>query len=371
MYTHLKERTFYKDIYDSTTVKLGRHNLASFEKFREKYLEITKDKPDSLRSTLHLNWFYMLMIGNELVERHDNRDSRIQEMMAEDEAKDRQLGNARLSEEPNCRHCGKTGLRIIDKSLLGRDSINSAEEVLFMLKCSHCQKNSAYWQDGTLWELPPTPCPKCKAAMTKKDARRGKVITTTYTCPDCGHSFKEKLDFTTKKEKADLEFSKDRFIFGLRDKKMLEEHRDAKWRLEGLIQMGKEFKEKQDNKHIYDALAKLKKLKIAELEPLLAPALKKAGYAEFSLDKPEIGKDVIVGFNCLDGKSDREDYDSIKTLKKLVDKTIANTNWKLMSDGISYRLGYLNGRFRAYESKEDLLQLIKRSIKLKTNPKTS
>ncbi|TXG76825.1 hypothetical protein E6P97_02860 [Patescibacteria group bacterium] len=42
------------------------------------------------------------------------------------------------------------------------------------------------------------------------------------------------------------------------------------------------------------------------------------------------------------------------TLKKLVDNTIEGTNWRLKSDGISYRLGYLNGRVKAYEGEEDL-----------------
>lgn len=101
--------------------------------------------------------------------------------------------------------------------------------------------------------------------------------------------------------------------------------------------------------HIYDAVKEMKKPKIAELSAILAPALEKAGYIEFNLDKPEMGKDVFVGFNCLDGKSDRGDYDSEKTLKKTVEKALISTNWRLMSEGIHYRLGYLNGRLRAYE----------------------
>ncbi len=35
------------------------------------------------------------------------------------------------------------------------------------------------------------------------------------------------------------------------------------------------------------------------------------------------------------------------------DGKMRETNWRLMSDGISYRLGYLNGRLRAYEGEED------------------
>jgi hypothetical protein len=52
-----------------------------------------------------------------------------------------------------------------------------------------------------------------------------------------------------------------------------------------------------------------------------------------------------------------------------VDQALIDTNWRLMSDGISYRLGYLNGRLRAYEQEEDLKELVIKSRKLK--PKQS
>lgn len=38
----------------------------------------------------------------------------------------------------------------------------------------------------------------------------------------------------------------------------------------------------------------------------------------------------------------------------------ADTNWRLMTDGISYRTGILTGRLRAYETEEDLLRLVKK-----------
>ncbi len=78
-----------------------------------------------------------------------------------------------------------------------------------------------------------------------------------------------------------------------------------------------------------------------------------------------MGRDVFVGFSCLESKSDREDYDSRKTLKKLVDSILRDTNWRLASDGISYRLGYLNGRVRAYEGEEALKELVIKSGNLK------
>jgi hypothetical protein len=140
---------------------------------------------------------------------------------------------------------------------------------------------------------------------------------------------------------------------------------------DSLAEWGKEFKEKEDNKHIYDAVKEMKKPKIAELIPLLSEPLQKAGYIEFHLDKPEMGRDVFVGFSCLDSKTDRDDYDSRKTLKRLVDSILQDTNWRLANDGISYRLGYLNGRVRAYEGEDALKDPVIKSGKLKPKQTSS
>lgn len=378
MYTHLKERQFYEDIYDRHTVEDGRHHQASFEKVYDDFFKKFPDEdPKRPGVILHMNILYMAFVGNELIDRYDKRDEYIRDWMAKDEVKDQQVADARLTTEPVCQHCSKTGLRIIDKSLMHRGEdykYDDPEEVLFMLKCTHCQKNSAFWEDGTEWERRQTYCPKCKWVMDEKSGRRGKVITTTYTCPNCGHSYKDELDFDSKKdeeEKVVPDFEKDREFYCLRNEKIRNELRDMRYRMEEMARLGKELKEKEDNKHIYDAIKEMKKPKIAELIPLLSEPLEKAGYIEFHLDKPEMGRDVYVGFSCLDGKSDRGDYDSRKILKKLVDGALKDTNWRLMSDGISYRLGYLNGRIRAFESEEDLKQLVIKSKKLKPKQESS
>lgn len=364
---HLKEREYYEDLYDRITVEWGRRNTETFNELYDKFFEIMPDEPrNSHRAVLHLNLIYMLFVGNELLDRYDKRDDDIREMMAKDEAKDQQIAGARLTAEPLCRHCQATGLRLTDKMLCHRDSFDEPEEVLFFLKCPKCQKNSAVWSDGNLVEPKKALCPKCSTVMNEKDDRKGKVITTTYTCFSCGHQYKDKLDFTPKKEKTDPSFETDRALFGLHDEKVRQELRDAKWRYEEMARFGKEWKEKQENKHVYDAIAELKKPKIAELTPILRPKLEKAGYVELSLDKPEIGKIAYVSFSCLDSKSDREDYDSRKTLQATIRKALSSTNWRLTSDGISYRLGYLAGKLRAYEEEDELKKLvIKNGIKIK------
>lgn len=368
MYTHLQERKFYEDIYDRHTVEGARHGMESYDDF---FTEFEKklpkeDKIDRPGNALLLNVFYMSVVGNDLIRRYNEREQYITDWMAKDEAKDAQIASARLSEEPYCHHCGKQGIRIIDKSLMHRKEnhkYDDPEEVLIVLSCPHCKKNSAFWEDGTAWKVKPTVCPKCQSEVTHKTTRSKKYITITYTCTSCAYVFKEKLDVSTRKEKEDPDFEKDRVHFCLLDKEFRDKLFEIQRGLKQMAEFGKEMKEKEDNKHIYDAMKELKKPKIAELIPLLSPSLEKAGYIELHLDRPEMGRDVYISFSCLDSKSDRNDYDSRKTLKKLVDAVLRETNWRLMSDGISYRLGYLNGRIRAYENEEDLKKLVKAKLK--------
>jgi len=370
VYTHLKDRKFYEDIYDRHTVESARQDIMQYEKF---YVDFEKkipkdDKIERPGNAVVLNIFYMQVVGNELLHRYETRNQYITDWMAKDQAKDEQISGARLTEEPYCRHCGKQGLRITDKSLMRRQenaSYDAPEEVLFMLHCPHCDKTSAFWEDGTTWKVKPALCSKCQTEMTHKTSKTKTEITFTYTCPSCGHSDKEKMDLRDKKEKPDPGYDKDRIHFCLLDGEFRDRLFKMRHDFEEMARLGKEFQEKEDNKHIYDAMDTLKKPKIAELTTILAPVLEKAGYIDFSLDKPEIGKDVIIGFNCLDSKSERGDYDSEKTLKKTIDKALEDTNWRLMTGGIHYRLGYLNGRLRAYEREEDLRTLVIRSKNLK------
>lgn len=375
MYMHLHERKIYEDIYDKHTVEDARRDMECYYKF---YIDLESklEKDDTIDrpgNAVILNAFYMQVVGLELLRRYERREEYLNEWMAKDQAKDDQIATARLTEEPYCHHCGKQGLRIIDKSLMHRKDnakYDDLDEVLFILRCPHCDKNSAFWEDGTAWKVRPNLCAKCKTELTHKTTKTKTAITLIYSCPSCGHSYKDKMDLRTKEEKPDPNFDKDRTHFCLQDKEFREHLYAIKNGFEDMARLGKQIKEREDNKHIYDAVKEMKKPKIAELSAILAPALEKAGYIEFSLDKPEIGRDVFVGFNCLDGKSGRSDYDSEKTLKKTIEKALLDTNWRLMSDGIHYRLGYLSGRLRAYEGEDALKELVMKSGKLKSKKTT-
>ena len=69
---------------------------------------------------------------------------------------------------------------------------------------------------------------------------------------------------------------------------------------------------------------------------------------------------VLLVYTSHDEKSERTGQASAYDLTRLIKKHLADTNWRLMSDGINYRLGFLSGRLRAYEREEDLLKLVKK-----------
>lgn len=119
------------------------------------------------------------------------------------------------------------------------------------------------------------------------------------------------------------------------------------------------MEEKEKHKDLYDKVKELKKLKITELEELLVPVLEKAGYIKLSFKTPEVTKDVVVPFVVYDQRPDREGRASTYELEELLRKTLVDTNWRLMTDGTSYRLGMLEGRFHGYEREEDLLSLVR------------
>ncbi|MBM3210451.1 hypothetical protein FJZ39_03895 [Candidatus Saccharibacteria bacterium] len=153
MYKHLKDHRYYKELYDRLTVESARRGMSHYDTFYSEFeskLPVS-EKVDKPGSAFLLNVFYMETVGSELLDRYENRDSKIQEWINRDRAKDEQISSARLAEEPSCQHCDKQGLRIIDKSLMHRGDayeIDDPEEVLFMLRCPHCDKNSAFWEDG-------------------------------------------------------------------------------------------------------------------------------------------------------------------------------------------------------------------------------
>jgi len=363
MANHLKDRQYYEDRYDAVTVEVGRREAGTLLRARAEFYKNAKLKDKEEKAKMEFWWnrlYWWLFEVPVLLERWENKNGMISEWMHEDKLLDERLAEARPTFEPTCSYCGKQGLRLKLKELLHRGS-GGGQEVLFMLDCGGCGKRSAFWQDGIELEASTTPCPKCGSDLEMDVKTKGRTMTTTYTCAACGHEEVEKTRLG-EAEKPDPDYERDKKFFCLTDKRAatMQAYRQ-KWQ-EACHMMDEEM-ERDAKKEVYDVVSKINIVKIADLIDKLRPAIEAAGFIELRFEKPIIAYEFTIEFSCLDKNSVRTDGQSRTALKKAIVNNLTGTNWRLMSDGISYRLGYLSGRVRAYEAERDLAELVEKEAK--------
>ncbi len=352
-YHHLKDETYYSEMYDRLTIEECRR----WENQNVDKLKSVQDKKPEM-AALKKSYTSKVVIPVALCflkgERYREKAQTIREWIVRDRARDEKETNAMAPRGIRCLGCST--LMEEENRTLHTDLDDSKDKVLFFFKCPHCHKPRAFWESGEEWEYHNS-CPKCKTDMKSVDSRNGNLITSTYTCPNCQHEESRNLDLDEKKEeKIDPNFEVDRKKYCMTEK----EGQEYVMGVEQLKHVTDLLKDHEENKDIYEALAKIKRLTIAELQKLLSSLIENAGYIKFELGKPEISRDVVIEFNAQDNKPDRAEHASKYDLQKIVKKALGNTNWRLMSDGISYRLGFLTGRLRGVEGKENLINLVKR-----------
>lgn len=372
MYTHLKEHQYYEDRYDDGTVatcRSGERIVNDSFKIMEKKLPTGELVERQAGWYLEYSKLYFWFVESAAAARHENRDATIAKWIEEDQKKDARLASAHIAGGTYCRSCGKD-MRVISKDYMRRDG-RKEDDILLMFECDDCNKRMALWQDGTEWEGVKRECEKCAGDVTSKHTKKNGVITWTETCVKCGHVKTETLDLSDKDKEPEpvdpyLELDRKRFVF---DSDIMFKYDQKLKHLQRLAKLHADTADRVEHVDIYDAIKAVKKLKIAQLSELLTPFVTRKQYTDFKLGQPQLGREVSLDFNCLDAKDDREEYQSKKDLQKLIEKTLIDTNWRLMSDGVSYRLGYLTGRLRAYESEEDLKKLVEQRMKKGYVPK--
>ncbi len=353
---YLKSKQYYEDLYDRATVTRCRW----IEDFHKNYKLPEKIKkkgsPEDLQKiqNITLNFDLMFTTG----ERYLNRDQTIQEWIDRDTEKQNLYENAEAPENIDCLACKEL---MTPTSRILWDTDSKGDRVLFMYDCpNECMPRRSFFHDGEEYERRPRTCSKCGGTIVTTNKTTKKKSVTTETCQSCGEVEVDEFVFKTKEEKPDENYERDKQRFCLSAEKGAEYVKTKQW-FKDLESLMKDIKEREEHKDEYDAAKKLEKLTLVQLEKKLTPALETEGYMHLVLDKPEMDRDVRVGFTVQDEKDKREEFTSRSKLKKAIEKTLESTNWRLMSEGVSWRLGILTGRFRGYEREEDLLKLVQSS----------
>jgi len=353
MYQHLKDYTHYDELYDKLTIEECQQwennpYLRDISKLKGEEKKVAKLKKETFRSLVIPMSLVFLKAG-----RAADKSETIQKWMERDRAKDEKLANAREPEGVRCFGCSSLLKNCISRDLM--DNHQGKEDVLFMFECDKCGKRRAYWENGKEWKHTPT-CIKCRAEVQTNSVKKDNIITTEYRCSKCGHIEIDKIDLNKSDDRVKPDFEANRKKYCIPESEGREMMRQA----ERASKLVDRWKDEEKNKELYEAVRKIKRLTISELQSLLDPVVEKSGYAKLDFEKPEIEKNVILGFSLQDVKVGRDQNNSVYDLQGLLKKTLEDTNWRLMSDGVNYRLGFLTGRLKGFESEEDILKLVSR-----------
>lgn len=353
---NLKEESYYSDLYDKFTIEQCQE-IESDDISKSKLLDDKNEQEKAfLINTYKKAWIPMHLYYRK-AERAVEKAETITEWMDADKKKDQKLEQARQPKNEDCIECG-----FILEQCTSRDLMHcngSTEEVLFMFICENCQKPQAIWEGGERWKYVPK-CEKCKKNTGVEHDRKRNTLITKTTCQSCGHVEIDEIDLDEKhQEETGPDFEKNKKKYCISESEG-NEIVESDRRLSRLMD---DFKKEDETKKEKEILEKIKRLTVFEIQELLRVFIEKSKYANLEFDKPEIGKDIIMGFNTQEADSSREEWDSIHDLERLIKKELAQTNWRLMSDGVSYKLGYLSGRIRGYDQEDDLLKLVSRKLK--------
>lgn len=367
---YLKPHQYYVDRYDLWTIEKCLDVIDTFQKVYKECLvaEELKDlsQEEKARSTNQmLGWDLFVLKTRE----YEKKEEKIKKWMEEDRKEQDKYDNTPEPQGIRCTDCSGSMHSTFKTT---HNDTGEPSRMLFFFTCSSCDKRRAVWENGEEWESKPQLCQKCNKEVESSEKRDGDVITWTVTCSSCGFTESTVDDLGKSRKEREESEKKDALLLEKFRSEFCLSEKQGKENVATLESMRvadvvyEEELQKYDGP-AYQQSAELNRINTIELEKRLGEPLAKENYVKFALDKPEEGRFFIIPFSVQDADSSRKENDSVHNLEKLLKESLKDTNWRLMSGHISYRLGYISGRIRGYESDEDLMQLYKKDEEKKSS----
>ncbi len=234
--------------------------------------------------------------------------------------------------------------------------------VMFLFTCDSCKKRLWIYEDGQIKPSTPTLCIKCSCEAVVSATKESKDKVTWQTkCKSCGHIETKIDDFKKSRDEREAEEKKDKLLLDTYCNEFCSDEK-GQYALDYIsaLPVAKEVYNEEVKKYdnqAYQKITTLNKLSITDLEKLIKPVFDKQQFVNLVLGQPEIARHVIVSFTVQDVGNGRVQAEAITELKKSLRETLESTNWRLMSEGLNYRLGYVSGRLKGYEQEEDFLEI--------------
>lgn len=367
-FQYLKPQEEYEDRYDVGTIKECLRVLDMVNDISEKMkLEPKFQSYPESEQERNMGLLRGRMLFLTQAQRHKHRASTIAEWTESDRLKQDKQDNTQVP-KANCPECG-TAMTDDGSHHLVDWYNDKPMRVLFTFNCPKCKKRQGVYDDGEIYVSKSDFCPECNQKLERKSSKKDEVITTRYNCKSCGYSNKEIWDLK-KSDEEHKKWQEEHAKEELENKQLLEKYRaefclpDEKGKeyvetLEAL-EVAQEVKEEvlaELDTPAHEKLLSVNKITITDLEVLVNKALADSGFTRLSIGEPEIDRHVLVPFTVQETKPKRRDRESIADLYDLLKTALKDTNWRAPKDLISYRLGFLSGKLKGYESEDDLLKL--------------
>jgi hypothetical protein len=341
MEKYRKDDQVYVEQYDRNTIvqlkKLEREEQEELQKLAD--IELWKKK---VKHSMNQNGFHHTGIW-----RARNKDRILMEQKLSDERKDRLIEENAIPKNIKCNECG---MKMIFDIHLFKDNDTT---LIFVFKCpeGHFPKK-AIRTDGSEYYFTIRNCKKCGGKIVSKAERDANHLKFIDTCSSCGDVLIDEFEFTPEDEKNVSEEDRQKYCSSFVNARTIYEDLEAIANIAKSVTLAEKEKKEEDDLEV----DKIERPNIPQLENRLASIVEGMGYIKFQFDKPEIARYVIISFSMQD-PSDRKEKESVKAITKAIRNELFPTNWRIMADGISYRLGYLTGRVKSFEQREDLLKI--------------
>jgi hypothetical protein len=342
---HQKNRkpdNYYIDLYDRSTIE-------SLKKLEEKEKE-GQAKGHSEYFSAHRNF-----IDTGVFHARRKKET-IEQWIRKDEREDFLVETTPIPQNINCNKCA-AGMRF-ERFIC----IYENPPILFDFVCpsKSCKKRKLVYPNGQEYYVHKTEplCSTCGSILkttVKKTKKKTSIVTT---CPKCGIISTDHYEINDDPidEKDRKKYCTD-FI-----------NRNTFW--EDLKKLGELFmtiKEGISDNEEKEKIGfhNIDILTVPQLEQKLSALFNSLAYQKFQLGTPSLGKYLTITFSAEDPTTRTKQESSKIILKKLV-ACVLPTNWRLLNQEVSYRLGILTGTLKAYETDEDLKKIALQILKSKS-----
>jgi len=305
--------------------------------YEQQYDEMIEVKTKFIHSSYDkLDKHEQIYVPHILSDFKNKRDETIRKWINDDERKD-----ILIQAEPNIDvFCSKCNSKMYISNHIFKNNNNT---VLFVYDCRNKHfPRRAFYNNGEEYYFEELRCTKCNGELISTTKEYKNKLIFTDTCKDCGNITTETIgDYDISYGINDIKQSVRNLLI-----KNINEFNDV---MDSIPEARKEKNLRKKYK-----LDDIKITTVPRLENLLKTAIEKQDYIKLNFDSIETKKHVIISFSVQD-PTERNNDESPKKLQKLIKRVLLHHNWRLMSDGISYRLGILTGRLKAYETEDDLI----------------